>query len=73
MPKLEIKGWETGFNKLKMTELLIEKLMLDKTESEKMVTAISGGQAISLDIEDETLANDLYEGLLGYGALVKIE
>ncbi len=73
MPKLTIKGWETGFNKLKMIDLLIEKLMLDKSESEKLVAAVSAGQAMSLDIEDENLANELYEGIAELGAIAKIE
>lgn len=72
MDNLKIKGWETGFNKLKMIEVLTEDLQLEKDESEKLANAVSAGQAIDLKIEDPRLAKSLYGKLKGLGALVDL-
>ena len=72
MPVLRIRGWETGFKKLRMTDILVETLMLEKKESEELVKAVSAGQVISLEVEDGDVANDLHEKLLEVGALVEM-
>ncbi len=73
MAKLKIKGWDTGVNKKRMTEILIEKLMLTEDQSDELLDAVSAGQTISLDIEDDALADDLRNELSEVGALIDLE
>ncbi len=72
MAKIKLKGWDTGFNKLKMTEILITELMLDEKQTDELFEAVSAGQVITLDIEDEILAQDLSEKLVEVGAILEV-
>ncbi len=72
MAKLRIKGWDTGSNKLKMTEILIEKIGLDKKGADELEKAISEGRTMSLNIEDNNYAEELYQDLIKVGALVEL-
>ncbi len=72
MAKIKLKGWDTGFNKLKMTEILITELMLDETQTDELFDAVSAGQVMTLEIEDEILAQDLSEKLVKVGAILEI-
>jgi len=73
MAKLKIKGWDTGVNKMRMTEILIEKLMLTEDQSEELLNAVSAGQTISLDVEDDAIAEDLHNELSEVGALIVLD
>ena len=73
MPKLKIKGWDSGRNKVAMIELLQETLGMDERESKDLYTAISEGRAINLEFEDQASADDLAEKLTNLDAKVEVE
>lgn len=71
MAKLKIKGWDTGINKSKMIDILIEALEFTKEESKELIKAVSAGQVITLEMEDNKTAEDLYDKLIEVGAIVE--
>ncbi len=73
MPILKIVGYQTGFEKVTLTNLLCEALGLNETESKKMAEAIISGNVIALDIDDAEFVEGLAEELREIGASVKIE
>ncbi len=73
MPKLHIKGWDTGRNKVAMMELLQETLGMNKEESEKLADAIHQGKGFKLVFEDMEEARELADKLTAVGAKVEIE
>ena len=73
MPKVKILGYGTGFEKVKLTNLLQAKLQLGAEETKKMTDAIMSGNVISLDFEDEDFAVGLAQELDEAGARVALE
>lgn len=73
MPTLKIIGYQTGFQKVTLTEILRDALDLDAEESRKMTDAIMSGNVISLDIDDKDFVEGLAEELEAVGAKVKVE
>ena len=73
MAILKIVGWESGHNKLEMIRILQERLVLGEKESEELTEAVSSGKMMSLNIEDDELANTLDQELTAIGVMVKNE
>lgn len=71
MAKLKIKGWDTGINKSKMIDILIEALEFTKEESKELIRAVSEGQVITLEMESDKTAEELYNALIEVGAIVE--
>ncbi|MEZ5346152.1 MAG: hypothetical protein R2681_11435 [Pyrinomonadaceae bacterium] len=71
MAKLKIKGWDTGINKTKMIEILVEALEFSKDESKELINAVSEGQVITLDMADAGEAEEMYDKLTAVGAIVE--
>lgn len=73
MPTIKIVGYQTGFQKVALSNLLQEALELDLAESNKMTDTVMSGNVISLDFEDKEFALNLSEELTEAGARVKFE
>lgn len=73
MPKLKIKGWDSGRNKVEMIKLLKTTLGMDEDQSVELIEAIHFGKVISLNFENEGEAEDFAEKLRELDAKVEIE
>ena len=73
MAKVKIKGWDTGFNRQRMTEILIESLALEGPQADELLDAVADGKVISLDIDDQAFADELAARLHAVGAIIEVD